>query len=140
MSAGNLAFFKAKLSEEQKRDEKEDEDQDEKEEGGGVVSVLAPWVKRLPPDMRLSLEGWAVNKVSDMRACYVAFFLGSGCINDRLVKMRRLVIGRVFWSCRSRLLAYLVPRAPARQRIRVLALSAVPVSSSTAAESPGDLI
>ncbi len=102
-----------------------------------MVLALAPWVKRLPSAMRLPFDDWAVNKVSDMRACYAAFFLGSGCINDRLVKMRRLVIGRVFWSCRSRLVAYLVPRAPARQRIRALAASAAPaVCSSTAPESP----
>ena len=139
MSAGNLAFFKVKLSEEQKWDEKEHEEQDEKEQGGGVVSVLAPWVKRLPPTMRLQLDDWAVNKVSDMRACYAAFFLGSGCINDRLVKMRLLVFGHVFTCCRSRLLALLVPRAPARQRICALAASAAPaVSSSAAAESPED--
>ena len=131
MAAGNLAFFKDKLCDEGQRNEEED---------GGVVLALAPWVNRLPLAMRLSFDDWAMKKVSDMRACYAAFFLGSGCINDRLVKMRRLVIGRVFWSCRSRLVAYLVPRAPARQRIRTLALSAVPVSSSTAAESPGDRI
>ena len=87
MAAGNLAFFKEKLC---------DEGQREEEEGGGVVLALAPWVNRLPPVMRLSFDDWAIKKVSDMRACYAAFFLGSGCINDRLVKVRRLVFGRVF--------------------------------------------
>ena len=130
MAAGNLAFFKDKLCNEgQKKDE----------EGGGVVLALAPWVKRLPPAMRLPFDDWAMKKASDMRACYAAFFLGSGCIDDRLVKMRRLVFGHVFSCCRSRLVAYLVPRAPARQRICALAASAAPaVSSSAAAESPED--
>ena len=127
MDAGNLAFFKDKLS---------DEGQMNNELGGGVVLVLAPWVTRLPPAMRLPFDDWAVNNVFDMRACYAAFFLGSGCINDRLVKIRRLVFGHVFACCRSRLVAYLVPRAPARQRICALAASAAPaVSSSAAAES-----
>ena len=128
ISAGNLAFFKGKLCDEgKKRDE----------EGSDVVSALAPWVTRLPPAMRLPFDEWAVSKVSDMRACYAAFFLGSGCINDRLVKMRRLMFGHVLSCCRSRLVAYLVPHAPARQSICALAVSAAPaVSSSTAAESP----
>ena len=99
----------------------------------------APWVIRLPPAMRLPFDDWAVKKVIDMRACYAAFFLGSGCTNDRLVKVRRLVFAHVFTCCRSRLVAYLVPRAPARQRICALAASAAPaVSSSAAAESPED--
>ena len=128
MAAGNLAYFKGKLC---------DEGQRKDEECGGVVLALAPWVKRLPSAMRLPLNDWAVNKVADMRACYAAFFLGSGCINDRLVKMRRLVFGHVFACCRSRLVTYLVPRAPARQRICALAASAAPaVSSSAAVESP----
>ena len=130
MTAGNLAFFKDKICDEGQRNE---------EECGGVVLALAPWVNRLPPVMRLSFDDWVMNKVFDMRACYAAFFLGSGCINDRLVKMRRLVFGHVFSCCRSRLVAYLVPRAPARQRICALAASATPaVSSSAAAESPED--
>ncbi len=58
------------------------------------------------------------------------FSLGSGCINDRLVKMRCLVFGQVFWCCRSRLVAYLVPRAAARQRIYANAASAAPTVSS----------
>ena len=121
-----MAFFKDKLC---------DEGQKKDEEDGGVVLALAPWVNRLPPAMRLSFDDWAMKKTSDMRACYAAFFLGSGCINDRLVKMRRLVFGHVFSCCRSRLVAYLVPRAPARQRICALAASAAPaVSSSAAAE------
>ena len=91
--------------------------------------------------MRLLFDDWAIKKASDMRACYAAFFLGSGCVNDRLVKMRRLVFGHVFSCCRSRLVAYLVPRAPARQRICALAASAAPaVSSSAAAESPEENI
>ena len=127
ISAGNLAFFKGKLCNEgQKKDE----------EGGGVVLTPAPWIKRFPAAMRLSFDEWAVNKVSDMRACYVALFLGSGCINDRLVKMRRLVFGHVFTCCRSRLVAYLVHRAPARQRICALAASAAPAVSSSAAAEP----
>ena len=89
-----------------------------------MVSALEPWVKRLPPAMRLPFDDWKINKVFDMRTFSAAFFLGSGCINDRLVKMRRLVFGRVFTCCRSRLVAYLVPRAPARQRICALAASA----------------
>jgi hypothetical protein len=123
-----LAFFKDKLC---------DEEQKKEEEDGAVVLALAPWVNRFPPAMRLSFDDWAINKVLDMQACYAAFFLGSGCINDRLVKMRRLVFGHVFSCCRIRLLAYLVPRAPARQRICALAASAAhAVSSSAAAESP----
>ena len=118
MAAGNLAFFKGKLC---------DEGQKKVEEGGGGVLALAPWVTRLPPAMRLPFDEWAVNKVFDMRACYAALFLGSGCINDRLVKMRRLVFGHVFTCCRSRLVAYLVPRAPARQRICALAASAAEI-------------
>ena len=86
--------------------------------------------------MRLSFDDWAVNKVADMRACYTAFFLGSGCIGKRLVKMRRTVFGHVFTCCRSRLVAYLVPRAPARQRICALAASAAPAVSSSAADEP----
>jgi len=129
MAAGNFVFFKDKLCDEgQKLDEE-----------GGVVLALAPWVDRLPPAMRLSFDDWVMKKVSDMRACYAAFFLGSGCINDRLVKMRRLVFGHVFSCCRGRLVAYLVPRAPARQRIFALAASAAPaVSSSAATEVPED--
>ena len=69
MAAGNLVFFKDKLC---------DEGQRKEEEGGGVVLALAPWVNRLPPAMRLSFDDWAMKKVSDMRACYAAFFLGSG--------------------------------------------------------------
>ena len=127
IAAGNSTFFKDKLC---------DEGQKKDEEGGGVVLALAPWVTRLPPAMRLPFDAWALSKVFDMRACYAAFFLGSGCINDRLVKMRRLMFGHVFTCCRSRLVAYLVPRAPARQRICALAASAAPtVSSSAAAES-----
>ena len=57
------------------------------------VLALAPWVRRLPSAMRLRFDSWAAKKVFDMRACYAAFFLGSGCINDRLIKMRRLVFG-----------------------------------------------
>jgi len=119
-----LAFFKDKLCAEGKKED---------EEGSGVVLVLAPWVNRLPPAMRLPFDDWAVKKVSDMRACYAAFFLGSGCINDRLVKMRRLMFGNVFTCCRSRLVAYLVPRAPARQRICAFVTSTAPAVS---AESP----
>ncbi len=123
-----MAFFKGKLCE---------KGQKNYEEGSGRVLVLAPWIKRLPPAMRLSFDDWAVNTVSDMRACYAAFFLGSGCINDRLVKLRRLVFDRVFACCRSRLVAYLVPRAPARQRICTLAASAAPAATSFAAsEAP----
>ena len=123
-----MVFFKGKLC---------DEEQKKDEEGGGVVLALAPWVTRLPQSMKLPFRYWAVNTVSDIRACYAAFFLGSGCINDRLVKVRRLVFGRVFACCRSRLLAYLVPRAPARQRICALAASAAPaVSSFVASEAP----
>ena len=122
-----MAFFKDKLC---------DEGQTKDEEGGAVVLALASWVNRLPTAMRLSFDDWAVNKVSDMRACYAAFFLGSGCINDRLVKMRCLVLGHVFSCCRSRLVAYLVPRAPARQRICALAASAVPAISSSAIAEP----
>ena len=110
IAAGNLDFFKAKLC----------------DEGQEVACVSATpyWVTRFPPAMRLSFEDWAVNSVADMRACYTAFFLGSGCIDKRLVKMRRIVFGHVFTCCRSRLVAYLVPRAPARQRICALAASA----------------
>ena len=127
MSAGNLNFFKGKLC---------DEGQKNEECGGGVLE-LAPWVTRLPQSMKLPFGYWAVNKVADMRACYAAFFLGSGCINDRLVKVRRLVFGRVFACCRSRLVAYLVPRTPARQRICALAERAAPaVSSFAASEAP----
>ena len=123
ITAGNLDFFKAKLCNEGKE--------------VACVSAMPYWVTRFPPAMRLSFDDWAVNKVADMRACYTAFFLGSGCIDKRLVKMRRTVFGHVFTCCRSRLVAYLVPRAPARQRICALAASAAPaVSSSAAAESP----
>jgi len=125
-TAGNLAFFKHKLCNERQKKYKE---------GGDVVLALAPWITRLPPAMRLSYDDWAMKKVSDMRACYAAFFLGTGFINDLLVRMRRLVFGRVFTCCRSRLVGYLVPRAPARQCICALAASAAPaVSSSAAAE------
>ena len=122
MSAGNLPFFKGMLCDEVHK----------KDEVGGVGLTLSPWVKRLPLAMRLPLEDWAANKVADMRTCYAAFFLGSGCINGRLVKIRLLISSRVFACCRSRLLTYLVPRAPARQRICALAASAVPAISSTA--------
>jgi hypothetical protein len=124
MAAGNLNFFKDKLCEE--GDKKDDK-------CGDLTLPLAPWVMRLPRAMRLPFDSWAVNKVSDMRACYIAFFLGSGCTEgSRLAKMRRLVFGHVFTCCRSRLVAYLVPRAPARRRICALAASAAPsVSSST---------
>ena len=121
IAAGNLDVFKAKLC---------DEGQEV-----ACVSAIPYWVTRFPPAMRLSFDDWAVNKVADMRACYTAFFLGSGCIDKRLVKMRRIVFGHVFTCCRSRLVAYLVPRAPARQRICALAASAAPaVSSSAVAE------
>ena len=110
IAAGNLDVFKAKLC----------------DEGQEVASVskIPYWVTRFPSAMRLSFDDWAANKVADMRACYAAFFLGSGCIDKRLVKMRRTVFGHVFTCCRSRLVAYLVPRAPARQRICALAASA----------------
>jgi len=125
---GNLAFFKEKLRNEEQKNE---------DEGGSGVWTLAPWVTRLPPLMRLPFDAWAVNSVLDMRTCYAAFFLGRGCINDRLVNMRRLVFGHAFTCCRNRLLAYLVPRAPARQRIYALAASAAPaVASSAATMSP----
>jgi hypothetical protein len=113
IAAGNLDVFKAKLC---------DEGQEV-----ACVSAMPYWVTRFPPAMRLSFDDWAVKKVADMRACYVAFFLGSGCIDKRLVKMRRLVFGHVFSCCRSRLVAYLVPRAPARQRICALAASATEI-------------
>ena len=109
-----------------------------RDEGQEVASVSAIpyWVTLFPPAMRLSFDDWAANKVADMRACYAAISLGSGCIDKRLVKVRRIVFGHVFTCCRSRLVAYLVPRAPARQRICALAASAAPaVSSSTVAES-----
>ena len=117
IAASNLAFFKSKICDEGQRKEKE---------------ALAPWVKRLPSIMRLRLDDWAVKMVSDMHACFTAFFLGSGCVNDRLVKLRRLVFGRVFWCCRSRLVAYLVPRAPVRQRICTYAAFAAPAVYSSA--------
>ncbi len=111
IAAGNLTFFKDKLG----------THRDEKDKG---VLAPSPWVTRFPSDMRISFDGWVESKVCDMRACYVAFFLGSGSIHERLVKIRRLVFGLVFSTCKSRLLAYLVPRAPARQRICALAASA----------------
>ena len=113
IATGNLYFFKAKL-----RDEGQEV---------ACVSAVPYWVYFFPPAMRLSFDDWAINKVADMRACYTAFFLGSGCIDKRLVKMRRIVFGRVFTCCRSRLVAYLVPRAPARQRICALAASATKI-------------
>ena len=112
MAAGNLAFFKNKFYDERRKKD---------DEGGDVISALAPWIRRLPPAIRLPLDDWVVKNVSDMRACYAAFFLGSGCINNRPIKLRRLVFGHVFTCCRSRLVAYLVPRAPVfRQRICAL--------------------
>ena len=123
-----MAFFKHKVCTEfQNKDE---------DKGDGVVLALQPWVPRLPSAMRLELGYWAVNILSDMRACYAALFLGSGhCINGYFVKIRRLVVYTIFVGARTRLVSYLVPPAFARQRIRAVVSSATDSISSSADES-----